>query len=92
MYYDSVQPTCAAWPKAVSQLFGFFLPLMNRQFGVSQDSGGFKTAAVRGIAYIGLEKSCVLEMSPICQDLLTMNGARSEQCLKDSFAQIYVNC
>ena len=63
MYYDSVQPTCAAWPKAVSQLFGFFLPLMNRQFGVSQDSGGFKTAAVRGIAYIGLEKSCLGDVS-----------------------------
>ena len=79
------------WLATVSQLFNFFLRVRNRQFGVSQDFGGFKSGGVRGIAYIGLEKSRVLERSPICQDLLTMNGARSEQCLKNFVAQTYVD-
>ena len=64
---------------------------MNRYLGVSQFFGDFKSGVVRGISYIGLEKSRISEVSPICQDLLFMDGASWGSCLKGFDAQIYVN-
>ena len=64
---------------------------MTRYFGVSRVFGGFKNGVARRITYIGLEKSRGLEISPICQDLLIMDGASLGQCLKGFDAQIYVN-
>ena len=76
---------------AVSLSFSFSLRVMNRYLGVSRFFGSFKREVVRGIAYIGLEKSRILEISPICQDLLIMNGASWGHCLKEFDAQIHVN-
>ena len=64
---------------------------MNRYLGVSQFFGDFKSGVVRGISYIGLEKSRISGASPICQDLLFMDGASRGNRLKGFDAQIYVN-
>ena len=91
MHYESLKPKFTASLAAVTLSFSFFLRIMTRYSGVSRVFEGFSSGVVCGISYMGLEKSRVLEHSPICQDLLIMNGARSGQCLKDFVAQIYVN-
>ena len=64
---------------------------MNRYFVSPESLRGFRNGSGARHCIYRLGEVAYFGDSPICQDLLIMNGARSGQCLKNFDAQIYVN-